>query len=144
MKKSTCFLFVTSVVLVGGLSFSSHISYAYNDSLDFTAITPLNDSGKPIRPYKDGDIISQSDTLAETPILSVNEPVDLSTVGDAPTSKEKAIIDFYPTLKAIPDIHSYEEYSNDHWYKGKLYLETIVLHGSGYNVLYKGVLNRSK
>lgn len=106
----------------------------------------LDSNFDPNKEYLDGELISESDTVADETILNLNAmniaaSKNKSNQKGFYTDEDKTISIYYPSLKMIPDTRYYEEYQDENWYEGHLSLKLIVVNGSGYTALFSGSIN---
>jgi len=97
--------------------------------------------------YKDGQIISESDSLDEQylkyvteddiPVLSDNTDNSINPLADE-IVKSKTITVFYSSRSSVPDFYFYREYSEGHWFSGHLPLIRIEITSGGWEATFSG------
>jgi hypothetical protein len=98
--------------------------------------------------YKDGQIISESDTLDEAYLTYTTE--ELSVLKAIPDNsinpladelkRPKTITRSYTNFSDIPEYYSYPEYWNGHWWSGNLPLVKTERVTSGWIATFSGYI----
>lgn len=123
MKKQLSVVFCSVALFFGIFSFSTN-ALAVTDE----------------KSYKDGEMISSSDTLYETEQTNVviNETDNVISPYGIFISRDKTVVLYSSNLSSIPDTHYYKEYYQGYWYEGNLKFKSTAKYGAGYKVTFSG------
>lgn len=99
--------------------------------------------------YKNGQIISESDSLEEAYLTYTNEERasilrnitnnSIEPMADE-LKKSKTITKFYSSFDKIPEFEHYREYSDGHWYGGFLFLTKTEKVNGGWKATFSGYI----